>query len=182
MTLSICVYCGSRPGNDPAIEQAAQEFGAALAQRGWQLVYGGGNVGLMGALARSALGYGGNVVGIIPQGLLDREQGLVEASELIVTDTLRQRKALMDEYAHAFVALPGGFGTFEETIETLTLRQLGYHDKPIIIINLGGYYDPLIALFDHAVVQGYVSAGHTHLYDAVSSVAEAVALLEKMQG
>ena len=134
----------------------------------------------MGALARSALDHGGIVVGIIPQSLLDREQGLVEASDLIVTDTLRQRKALMDEYALAFVALPGGFGALEETIETLTLRQLGYHSKPIIFVNLGGYYDPLFALFEHAVGQGYIAAEHTRLYDIFSSLDEAITLLEHM--
>lgn len=181
MALSICVYCGSRPGSNPAAIAAARELGAAIAQRGWRLVYGGGRVGLMGELARSVLAGGGEVVGIIPQGLLEREQGMVEASELVVTDTLRQRKALMDERSHAFVALPGGFGTFEETIETLTLRQLGYHDKPIIILNIGGYYDPLVALFEHAITQGYVRPEHTTLYSVVSSVDAAVALLEVIQ-
>ncbi|MCG8346250.1 MAG: LOG family protein [Chloroflexales bacterium] len=127
----------------------------------------------MGTLARSALDHGGIVVGIIPQSSLDREQGLVEASDLIVTDTLRQHKALMGEYAPAFVAL-------EETIETLTLRQLSYHSKLIIFVTLGDYYDPLFALFEHAVGQGYIAAEHTRLYDIFNSVDEAIALLEHM--
>ncbi len=179
MTFAVCVYCGSRSGNNPAIEEAARMLGAALAARNWTLVYGGGCVGLMGELARSMLAAHGTVIGIIPQGLLEREQGMVEASELIVTQTLRQRKALMDERSHAFVALPGGFGTLEETIETLTLRQLGYHNKPIILLNIGGYYDPLLVLFDHAVEQGFVASTHLRLFAVAQSVDEVMMLLEE---
>lgn len=178
MSFTICIYCGSRTGNDPSYTDAARLLGSVLADHGWRLVYGGGSIGLMGTLAHSALAHSGEVIGIIPQALLDREIGLVECSQLIVTQTLRQRKALMEEYADAFMALPGGFGTLEELIETLTLRQLGYHNKPIILVNLNSYYDPLLALFDHAVAHGYVLVEHTRLYHVVTSIEEAIALLE----
>jgi len=158
-------------------EAAARDLGRALATAGFRLVYGGGSIGLMGALARTMLAGGGEVVGIIPQALLDREIGLVEASELIVTTTMRERKALMDDYSDAFVVLPGGFGTVEELMETLTLRQLGYHQKPIIVINLQGFYDPLLHFFDHTVAQGYVSEPQNRLYQVVLGVDEAIALL-----
>lgn len=175
---AICVYCGSRPGARPTYEQSAAEFGAALAARGWRLVYGGGSVGLMGVLARSALQHGGEVVGIIPEALLAAEVGLVEASELIVVETLRERKALMDARADAFVALPGGFGTFEELLEVLTLRQLRYHNKPILIVNQDGYYDPLQHLFQHAIHEGFVRPEQASLYEVVPDVATAIARLE----
>ncbi len=177
MSRTICVYCGSNKGVNPTFETAARDLGRSLAAYGFRLVYGGGSVGLMGALARTMLAGGGEVVGIIPQALLDREIGLVEASELIVTTTMRERKALMDEYSDAFLVLPGGFGTVEELMETLTLRQLGYHHKPIIVINLQGYYDPLLRFFEHIVAQGYVSETQNQLYQMVVNVDEAVALL-----
>ncbi len=175
---AICVFCGSRPGARPLYEQAAAEMGAALAARGWQLVYGGGSVGLMGVLARAVLQQGGEVIGIIPEALLAAEVGLVEASELTVVETLRERKALMDARANAFVALPGGFGTFEELLEVLTLRQLRYHNKPILIVNQAGYYDPLQRLFEHAVEEGFVRPEQTALYEMVPDVATAIARLE----
>lgn len=180
MSLTVCVYCGSRAGN-PADEQAASELGTALAAHGFRLVYGGGSIGLMGAMARSVLQGNGEVIGIIPQALLDREVGLVEATELIVTLTMRERKGLMDEWSDVFVVLPGGFGTLEELMETLTLRQLRYHDKPVIIINLDGYYDPLFELFTHIVDRGYVSENHSTLYHVVSSIDEALSLLLALQ-
>jgi hypothetical protein len=178
MSLAICVYCGARPGKDKANERAACELGAALAARGWRLIYGGGNVGLMGAMARSMINAGGEVIGVIPQALLDVEVGMRDASELIVTDTLRERKAVMDDYADVFVALPGGFGTFEELLEVLTLRQLRYHNKPIIIMNLGHYYDPLLRLFEHALEHEYISSRQMSLFEVVSSVEETLTLLE----
>jgi len=174
MSLAVCVYCGARVGNDAAYLAAAQAFGAALAERGWRLIYGGGNIGMMGAMAHSALNGGGEVIGVIPQALLDIEVGMRDATRLIVTDTLRERKGIMDDYADAFVALPGGFGTFEELMEVLTLRQLGYHKKPIVIVNLGHYYDPLLRLFDHALEQGYVSSPQMDLFEVVTTVDEAM--------
>jgi hypothetical protein len=171
------VYCGARVGNDAAYLAAAQAFGVALAERGWRLIYGGGNIGMMGAMAHSALNAGGEVIGVIPQALLDIEVGMRDATRLIVTDTLRERKGIMDDYADAFVALPGGFGTFEELMEVLTLRQLGYHNKPIVIVNLSHYYDPLLRLFEHALEQGYVSSPQMDLFEVVTTVDEAMARL-----
>lgn len=177
MAQTVCVYCGSQSGNGSNAEAAARALGTALAEQGYRLVYGGGSIGLMGALARSVLSNGGTVIGIIPQALLEREVGLIEATELIVTRTMRERKALMDERSDAFVVLPGGFGTVEELMETLTLRQLGYHNKPIIIVNLDGYFNPLLTFFTHAVAHGYVSEHQNRLYHSVSSVDEAMAVL-----
>ncbi|NJL05287.1 MAG: TIGR00730 family Rossman fold protein [Chloroflexaceae bacterium] len=167
---AICVYCGSRSGIRPEYEAVAAAFGQALAERGWQLVYGGGSIGLMGVLARAVLEHGGYVTGVIPQALLAAEVGLVEASDLIVVETLRERKALMDARSHAFVALPGGFGTFEELLEVITLRQLRYHDKPILVLNQDGYYDPLQSLFSHAIAQGFVRPDQAHLYELVPNM------------
>ena len=178
MQRTICLYCGSRLGNDPAYGAAAEALGVAIAARGWRLVYGGGNVGLMGVAARATLAAGGQVVGIIPRGLLEREQGLAELSELIVTETLRERKGLMFERSDAFVAMPGGFGTIEELVETLTLRQLRYHDKPIILLNTAGYYDPLLQFFAHAVDTGFVPPSNLGLYAVADTLDELMALLE----
>lgn len=152
-----------------------------MATHGFSLVYGGGSIGLMGTLARSMLRCSGNVIGVIPKGLLECEVGMVEASELIVTTTMRERKAIMEEKSDAFVVLPGGFGTVEELMETLTLRQLGYHGKPIIILNLHGYYTPLFQFFAHLVDQGYLSENHTHLYSVVSHVNEAMDVLVSLK-
>ncbi len=181
MSQAICVYCGARAGADPAHEAAAHQLGTALAARGWTLVYGGGNVGLMGVLARSALTAGGEVIGVIPQALLDVEVGLRDVSQLVVTDTLRERKAIMDSRADAFVALPGGFGTLEELMEVLTLRQLRYHNKPIIIVNQNGYYASLLSLFDHLLEQGFIARQQMDLFDVVADVDEAVDRLELIQ-
>jgi hypothetical protein len=178
---TVCVYCGSRSGIHPENEQTAIELGRNLAELGIRLVYGGGSIGLMGALAKSVLTNGGEVIGIIPQALLDCEVGLVEASELIVTMTMRERKARMDEYADLFIALPGGFGTLEELMETLTLRQLGYHQKPIILLNLHGYYDPLLRLFAHIVAEGYVDPDQHQLYHVIPTVKDLVHFLQARQ-
>jgi cytokinin riboside 5'-monophosphate phosphoribohydrolase len=179
MSRTICVFCGSNAGSNPAIETAARILGSELAMRGFRLVFGGGSIGLMGALAKSMLCQGGEVIGVIPKALLDCEVGLVEVSELIVTDTMRERKAIMDKKADAFFVLPGGFGTMEEMMEVMTLRQLGFHNKPIILINIHGYYDPLVRFFDHAVEHGYVGREQNkRLYDVVASVDEAFAVLE----
>jgi uncharacterized protein (TIGR00730 family) len=181
MIETVCVYCGSRSGTNPEDEQAAIELGTYLAKLGVRLVYGGGSIGLMGALAKSVLAGGGEVIGIIPQALLDCEVGLVEASELIVTKTMRERKALMDDYSDLFIALPGGFGTLEELMETLTLRQLGYHQKPIILVNLHGYYDPLLQFFSHIVTEGYVGEDHHKLYHVVSRMDDLRSFLQAVQ-
>ena len=129
--LSLCVYCGSRKGDDPAFEAAARAVGSAIAERGWRLVYGGGRTGLMGSVADAALAGGGEVIGVIPRALVGRELGHAGLTELIVVDTMHERKRLMAERSDAFVALPGGIGTFEELFEVWTWLQLGYHDKPV---------------------------------------------------
>jgi uncharacterized protein (TIGR00730 family) len=178
MHKTICLYCGSRFGEDPAVKAAAAELGAAVAARGWRLVYGGGSVGLMGVAARSALAGGGEVIGIIPQALLEREQGLDEVSELIITESLRERKGIMYERSDVFVALPGGFGTLEEVVETLTLRQLRYHSKPIYFLNTAGFFDPLLAFFEHAVRAGFIHPDHLGLFEVVGDVQSLLAHVE----
>ncbi|HXW42789.1 MAG TPA: TIGR00730 family Rossman fold protein [Xanthobacteraceae bacterium] len=146
---AICVYCGSSPGTEPAFVEAAQKFGKILAENGVRLVYGGGSVGLMGALAEAVLDHGGELIGIIPEFLTRRERPRRLPQELIVTRDMHERKRVMFERADAFVALPGGLGTLEETVEQLTWAQLGHHKKPILIANIKGYWDPLLALIEH---------------------------------
>src|SRR5882672_8326289 len=146
---TVCVYCGSGPGTDPAFIEAARRFGEILAIDGVGLVYGGGSRGLMGAVATSVLDHGGHVTGIIPEFLQNREQTLKRAQEIIVTPDMHLRKQTMFDKADAFVALPGGIGTLEELVEQLTWAQLGRHKKPILILNIKGFWDPLCALLDH---------------------------------
>jgi uncharacterized protein (TIGR00730 family) len=146
---AICVYCGSSPGTEPAFVEAAQRFGAILAENGVRLIYGGGSVGLMGAVAASVLENGGEVTGVIPEFLTKRERPRHLPQELIVTRDMHERKRIMFERADAFVALPGGIGTLEELVEQMTWVQLGRHKKPILIANIGGYWGPLLALIDH---------------------------------
>lgn len=154
---SICVYCGSRHGANPAYTAAAVALGQAIGERGWQLVYGGGKVGLMGEVADATLAAGGRVVGVIPQTLQDREVGHRGLHELHVVQTMHQRKQMMAERADVFVALPGGIGTLEELYEVWTWRQLGYHDQPIGLLNTAGYFDALLAFMDHTVAEGFLS-------------------------
>jgi uncharacterized protein (TIGR00730 family) len=152
----VCVFCGASSGRLPAYADAARAFGAALAGRGLGLVYGGGRVGLMGAVADAALAGGGEVVGVIPQELVDRELAHDGLTELHVVGSLHERKALMAELADAFVALPGGFGTLDELLEQLTWSQLGLHSKPIGLYEVEDYWRPLIALARHATAEGFV--------------------------
>jgi uncharacterized protein (TIGR00730 family) len=156
--VSLCVYCGSRPGVMPAYADAARAVGREIGRRGWQLVYGGGRAGLMGVVADAALDAGGTVVGVIPTSLMDRELGHIGLTELHVVDTMHQRKTLMAERSDAFLALPGGIGTFEELFEVWTWRQLGYHDKPIGLLNVGGYYDAMLGFLRHGEAQGFMTA------------------------
>jgi hypothetical protein len=157
MTISVCVYCGSRFGDDAVFERMARRLGARLGERGGQLVYGGGRVGLMGAVADAALSAGARVVGVIPQALMDREVGHAGLTELHVVQTMHERKQLMAERADAFVALPGGIGTLEELYEVWSWQQLGYHDKPVALLNVDGYYDALLAFMVHGHRRGFVS-------------------------
>ena len=151
----VCVYCGSRDGDDPAFAAAAETIGAGIAKRGMGLVYGAGDVGLMGRVATAAMAAGGDVLGVIPQHLLAREVGKRDLSELVVVNTMHERKMIMFDRSDIFVALPGGPGTLDELIELLTWRQLGLHRKPAHLLNLNGYWDPLIALLNNTVKRGF---------------------------
>ncbi|QWG21741.1 TIGR00730 family Rossman fold protein [Bradyrhizobium sediminis] len=146
---TVCVYCGSGPGTNPRFVEAAFAFGKALADNGIRLVYGGGSVGLMGAVAKSVLDHGGTVTGIIPEFLTGRENALKRVQDLIVTPDMHERKRLMFEHSDAFVALPGGVGTLEELVEQLTWQQLGRHNKPILLADIDGFWEPLLALLAH---------------------------------
>jgi hypothetical protein len=146
---TICVYCGSGPGTNPRFVEAAKAFGKILAESGIRLVYGGGSIGLMGAVATSVLDHGGAVTGIIPDFLTIRENALKRVQELIVTPDMHERKRLMFERSDAFVALPGGVGTLEELVEQLTWQQLGRHSKPVLLANVEGFWEPLLALLAH---------------------------------
>ena len=146
---TICVYCGSGPGTNPRFVEAAKAFGKSLAENGIRLVYGGGSIGLMGAVATSALEHGGSVTGIIPDFLTARENALTRVQEMVVTPDMHERKRLMFESSDAFVALPGGIGTLEELVEQLTWKQLGRHTKPVLLANIDGFWEPLLALLAH---------------------------------
>jgi uncharacterized protein (TIGR00730 family) len=155
--LSICVYCGSRSGDSPRFAAAAHALGDAIARRGARLVYGGGRVGLMGVVADAALAAGGRAVGVIPEALMQREVGHAGLTELLVVRTMHERKQAMAERADAFIALPGGIGTLEEIYEVWSWQQLGYHDKPVALLNVDGYYDALIEFMAHSHRRGFVS-------------------------
>jgi uncharacterized protein (TIGR00730 family) len=153
---AICVYCGSSPGTDPAFAKAARDFGKILAESGVRLVYGGGSIGLMGAIAGSVIEHGGAATGIIPEFLTEKERPRRLAQEQIITRDMHERKRTMFERADAFVALPGGLGTLEELVEQMTWAQLGRHKKPILIVNINGFWDPLLVLIDHMRALGLV--------------------------
>ena len=154
---SICVYCGSRPGENALFAQTARAVGTWIGANGGQLVYGGGRSGLMGTVADATQAAGGRVVGVIPQSLVDKEHARHACDELHIVRTMHERKALMAERSNAFLALPGGIGTFEELFEVWTWRQLGYHDKPIGLLNVAGYYDAMLAFLQHSVASGFIS-------------------------
>ncbi len=162
-SFSVCVYCGSRPGELAAYADAAHHVGTFVGQQGWQLVYGGGRAGLMGIVADAALAAGATVVGVIPESLMGRELGHRGLSELHVVETMHQRKMLMAERSDAFLALPGGIGTFEELFEIWSWRQLGYHDKPLGLLNVASYYDALLAFLNSSREQGFMSAAQIDL-------------------
>jgi uncharacterized protein (TIGR00730 family) len=157
---SVCVFCGSSVGVRPEFAQAAEEMGRLLAERQIRVVYGGGNVGLMGALANAALAAGGQVIGVIPQMLVDRELAHTGLTELRIVLSMHERKALMAELSDAFIALPGGLGTFEELFEVLTWAQLGIHNKPCGCLNVLAYFDALLALLNQAIAEGFLHQRH----------------------
>ena len=169
---TVCVYCGSGPGTDPDYITAARELGTALARSGVSLVYGGGSLGLMGALAEAVLDQGGHVTGIIPEFLTGREKMMVRAQEVIVTHDMHERKRLMFERADAFIALPGGIGTLEELVEQLTWAQLGRHRKPIVIANIKQFWDPLLELIEHMKRLAFIRSGLAVDFIVVERVAD----------
>ncbi len=175
--LSICVYCGSRFGTRPAYKAAAQALGQAIGERGWQLVYGGGKVGLMGVVADATLAAGGRVVGVIPETLKNMEVQHTGLQELHVVPTMHARKQMMAERADLFMALPGGIGTLEELYEVWTWRQLGYHDQPIGLVNTEGYYDGLLRFMARTVEEGFLSAAQN---SALQVGVDAVELLLRL--
>jgi cytokinin riboside 5'-monophosphate phosphoribohydrolase len=178
MPLNVCVYCSSSDAIDRRFFQAAQQLGAAIGKRGDTLIYGGGSVGLMGEVARACHKHGGRVVGVITETLKTAEIAYHNADELIVTETMSERKTQMFTHGDAFVILPGGFGTLEELAEVLVLRILKYQDRPIVILNCHGFYDPLIDLFDHFIEQQFAKPKHRELYHVVETVDGALAALD----
>lgn len=175
----ICVYCGSGPGRNPAYVEAAQALGKALAKSEIGLVYGGGSLGLMGEVARAVLAEGGHVTGVIPSFLADRERLLAEASEVVVTADMHERKMTMFARSTGFVALPGGLGTLEELSEIATWAQLGQHTKPIILCNIAGYWNPLITLFAHMREEKFIREGIEVQFDIVKSAEEVIPAYEQ---
>lgn len=161
--VSLCVYCGSRAGDNAAYEAAARAVGTAIGRRGWRLVYGGGRAGLMGRVADAALAAGAPVLGVIPRSLMEREVGHRGLTELHVVETMHERKLMMAQHSDAFIALPGGIGTFEELFEVWTWRQLGYHDKPLGLLNTAGYFDRLLAFLGETEAQGFVQPSQSRL-------------------
>lgn len=171
---SVCVFCGSRPGADPAYTSNAEALGTGLAKAGHRLVYGAGDVGLMGSVARAAQAAGGETFGVIPEHLLRREVGKTDLSSFVVTETMHERKKVMFMNCDAIIVLPGGAGSLDEFFEVLTWRQLGLHEKPILLMNVKGYWDPLLELINTTVAQGFADAS---LLDFVTVVPDAEAAL-----
>lgn len=171
-TFRICVFCGAGAGASPEYVSQAYTLGAELGRRGLGLVYGAGGVGVMGAISDGALSTGGEVIGVIPRALMDREYGRRDLSDLRVVATMHERKAIMHELADAFLVLPGGLGTLEEMFETLTWSQLGLQHKPLVVLNIGDYYTPLRSLLAHAVVEGFMTADDQALVNFADTVSE----------
>ena len=174
---AVCVFCGSQPGARPAYLQAARELGTQLARRDCSVVYGGGHVGMMGALADGALAAGGRVIGVIPEHLMRPEVAHQGLTELLVVDSMHTRKRIMASRSDAFVVLPGGYGTFEEMFEMVTWRQLELHAKPVGLVNVEGYFDHLLAFLQHAAGQQFIRPQHRGLLNVEASVP---ALLERL--
>ena len=173
----ICVFCGSSVGRRPAYRGAAEQLGALLVKRGIELVYGGGNIGLMGVLADTVLARGGRVIGVIPDFMMAKEIGHAGLTELRIVSSMHQRKAVMSDLADGFIALPGGLGTLEEFCEVITWSQLGLQSKPCGLLNVENYYSPLLELFDHAVREGFLREENRRL---VMDAADPARLLKKM--
>ncbi|KIC44009.1 decarboxylase [Ruegeria sp. ANG-S4] len=177
---SVCVYCGSRNGANPAYARAASQFGTLLAEADWRLVYGAGDVGLMGEVARAAQAAGGDTFGVIPVHLLQREVGKTDLSRFIVTETMHERKKVMIMNADAVVVMPGGPGSLDELFEALTWRQLGLHDKPILVMNIDGYWDSLHTLLERVIGQGFADTSLSDFITWVASPSEAMTCLRRL--
>lgn len=176
---SVCVYCGSRPGIDPAYLADATAMGQALAAEGWRLVYGAGDVGLMGAVARAAQAAGGETFGVIPQHLVAWEVGKTDLTSYVITETMHERKKVMFMNCDAVVVLPGGAGSLDELFEVLTWHQLGLHEKPVFLVNTNGYWDPLLALLQHVTAQGFADDTLHGYYTSVPDTGTARAALRR---
>jgi uncharacterized protein (TIGR00730 family) len=167
---SVCVFCGSRPGNNPAHAEAARATGTLIAAAGWRLVYGAGDVGLMGEVARAAMAAGGRTMGVIPTHLMGREQGRRDLTQVVVTEDMHERKKVMFMNSDAVVVLPGGAGSLDEFFEVLTWRQIGLHAKPILLLDIDGYWQPLAALLDHVIAEGFAEDTMRGYYRLVPDV------------
>ncbi|MEX3944158.1 TIGR00730 family Rossman fold protein [Paraburkholderia sp. BR10937] len=176
---AVCVYCGSSPGANPVYTEAAQAFGRALVASNLALVYGGGKVGLMGVIADTVMAGGGRAIGVIPKLLVDKEVGHVGLTELHVVPDMHHRKKMMADLSDAFVAMPGGAGTLEELFEVYTWAQLGYHRKPVGVLNIGGFYDPLMALLDHTVREGFMRQTYRDMLQTDGDPAALIARLQR---
>ncbi|MFY0680300.1 MAG: TIGR00730 family Rossman fold protein [Thalassovita sp.] len=170
LTPSVCVFCGSRAGNDAAYATQAHNLGEVLAQNGWRLVYGAGDVGLMGTVARATQTAGGQTFGVIPTHLMSAEVGKTDLTQFVITENMHERKKVMFMNCDAIVVLPGGAGSLDEFFEVLTWGQLGLHKKPIYLLNVKGYWDPLIALMDHVITQGFADASMMEMIEIVPDV------------
>ncbi|QYK43368.1 MAG: TIGR00730 family Rossman fold protein [Paracoccaceae bacterium] len=179
---SVCVFCGSRPGRDPAHARAAADTGRMIAMAGWRLVYGAGDVGLMGEVARAAMEAGGATMGVIPIHLIGREKGRRDLSQFVVTEDMHERKKVMFMNSDAIMVLPGGAGSLDEFFEVLTWAQIGLHGKQIILLDVNGYWQPLIGLLDHIVAEGFADASMLTLFQAVPDVTAAEAALAAVLG
>ena len=177
---SLCVYCGSRTGRNNHFKKIAKSFGEILAKSKIRLVYGGGNVGLMGVIANTVMKNGGQVTGIIPHHLDEEEGGWKEATDFFVVDNMHDRKRMMFDHSDAFVALPGSIGTLDETIEVITWKQLGLHNKPIIIVNMDNYWQPLITLIDNFIQEEFTSPETLDLFHVVDTVEDVIPLLKSL--
>ncbi|MDA0834088.1 MAG: TIGR00730 family Rossman fold protein [Planctomycetota bacterium] len=174
----ICIYCGSQVGKDPTYRESARELGTLMARRGSGLVYGGGSIGLMGVVADALLAQNAEVIGVIPDALATKELIHPHVADMRIVRTMHERKALMAELADAFIALPGGYGTFEELFEAITWNQLGLHRKPIGLLNVAGYFDPFVRVIDHAVQEGFVKRSQRDLFVVEE---RPLTLLDRMQ-
>ncbi len=178
---SLCVFCGSSPGVRPDYVQAAEGFGRLLAQRNIELVFGGGSVGMMGAVARSTLAAGGKAIGVIPRALLKKEIAQTGLSHMHVVESMHERKALMAKLSDGFVALPGGFGTLEEFFEVLTWAQLGFHHKPVALLDVAGFYAPMITLLEHMSTEGFVRPNQLRLAMTETNAEKLLARIENYE-